>query len=227
MISMLTNFNGDYFKNGQDHQIVINGKGTSIDRDNHRRKMFSYIFQDPHILNTFTIEENIQIVNPNFNFRTDIDHIIDELGNVSEERNKYIAKKFLLLKKKHKESPYSLSGGEKQLLSFLRAMVKSSRVIFADEPWANMDQILKDFVEEQLFLYLRGEDIFSNFRTRNLNHNMVVIITHSYHHKEKIEKSIDKKWQYKLPVQMYEFKDNKLNLLNSNIVELNRFVSKY
>ena len=60
-------------------------------------------------------------------------------------------------------------------------MIKPSSVIFADEPWANMDGVLKEFVENQLFLYTHNNDAFAHIRKTSSQNNMVLIITHTNH----------------------------------------------
>ena len=108
-------------------------------------------------------------------------------------------------------SPYYLSGGEKQLLSFIRAMIKPSTVIFADEPWANMDKNLIEFVENQLYLYIQNKDLFSNIRNKSSKSNMVIVISHIHQHKFNHEKVIiDDGWRRIIPVI-----NNKGNIVNN------------
>lgn len=221
--SMLTGFSGGYSRDA-DGLFVINGHDNAEDKDIFRKKEFSYIFQDPHILNTFTIEENIKLVNPAMQVENDFQHIIDNVTLADEAKEIYLKKKLRYLKERLNSSPFFLSGGEKQLLSFIRAMVKPSRILFADEPWANMDQELKDFVEEQLFLYLTNEDMFAQFRTQNIDEaNTVIIITHAFHHKDNQKICKDVEWNYVLPVEMHRYENNLYQLEKANDIRFYRY----
>lgn len=221
--SMLTGFSGGYSRD-TDGLFVINGHDNAEDKDIFRKKEFSYIFQDPHILNTFTIEENIKLVNPAMQVESDFQHIIDNVTLADEAKETYLKKKLRYLKERLDSSPFFLSGGEKQLLSFIRAMVKPSRILFADEPWANMDQELKDFVEEQLFLYLTNDDMFAQFRTQNTDEaNTVIIITHAFHHKDNQQIGKDDAWEYVLPVEMHRYENNLYQLEKANDIRFYRY----
>ncbi len=179
ILSLLSNFDGSYYqKNGE---IKVNASIQSIDTDQIMRKKFSYIFQDPHIINTYTIYENLRIVNPNFDLKRDINKITEQLQFSDNESKEYVVSKFKYLVEHLYDTPFYLSGGEKQLLAFIRAMIKPSSVIFADEPWANMDGVLKEFVENQLFLYTHNNDAFAHIRKTSSQNNMVLIITHTNH----------------------------------------------
>jgi putative ABC transport system ATP-binding protein len=90
-----------------------------------RRERFGFVFQQPFLLNYLTALENILVAAP----RPDAIHrdralaLLAELGMTGMER-KY---------------PSELSGGEKQRVSVVRAMINTPDVIFADEPTASLD----------------------------------------------------------------------------------------
>lgn len=127
-----------------------------------------------------------------------------------------------------KNSPFYLSGGEKQLLSFIRAMIKPSNIMFADEPWAAMDQLLKEFIEQELYKYLLGKDIFADIRNRvKINHpnklNTVIAIAHIFHHSD--ETTVcgvqDKNFSHRI-----EIKKINNSVIDSNHLDLIRFANK-
>ncbi|MBC8525355.1 MAG: ATP-binding cassette domain-containing protein [Candidatus Cloacimonetes bacterium] len=222
ILSLLTGFNGNYFKDKD--SIIINHTINNSNKDSIRHDHFSYIFQDPHIINMYTVKENLEIVNQKFNFSKHMSLIIDKLNSVIDKKSKkYLVKKICDLKKNENNSPYSLSGGEKQLLSFIRAMIKPSNVIFADEPWASMDQNLKEFVEQQLYLYLVKKDVFNEFRDNSPeDDNTVIIITHLHQHKDNnIFGKLDTEWSKIIPVTHYDNNDN--GKLNHSELEIERY----
>lgn len=203
IISLLTGFEGKYFCDSHEESIYVNSHDNLINKDNTRLNRFSYIFQDPHILNMYTVEENLRLVNREFDFNTHFERLLSKIEKeICEEYKEYLIIKLKYLQEQKDRSPYYLSGGEKQLLSFIRAMINPSNAIFADEPWASMDQKLKNFVEQELYLYLTNNDTFAEFRQKKKfsKNNIVVIITHKHHHYNNRFGSLDKEWTRNIPV---------------------------
>ena len=200
IISLLTDFSGGV--KIEDSTICLNKdeKDKSIHEKNDLRKNhFSYIFQDPHIINIYTIKENLTIVNQDFVFDRDMDLIHQKINrlHIDQSEKQYLQTKLAKLIHEKNNSPFYLSGGEKQLLSFIRAMIKPSNIIFADEPWASMDKNLKEFIEQELYKYLSNEDIFAGIRNRNQinqlkSSNTVIAIAHVFHHSKDISQYGDR-----------------------------------
>ena len=172
-----------------------------------RHRNLSFIFQDPHIINIYTIEENLKIINDSFNFDIHLDVIAEKVKalKLQEYSKQFVLKKLDKFKSERDDTPFYLSGGEKQLLSFIRCMIKPSNMIFADEPWASMDKYLKEFIESQLYLYIDDKDIFSDIRNENkslLNKKIVMIISHPVHHANQAEQfgEIISDWAHYIPV---------------------------
>jgi putative ABC transport system ATP-binding protein len=216
IISSLTEFEGSIQKNGKGFTIsstITNGTNKDENLSELRDKNFSFIFQDPHLINFYTLAENLKLVNSSFNYNNDINKLIKSVErlrlkekykiNISRKLEKFITEK--------DNTPYYLSGGEKQLLSFIRSMIKPSNILFADEPWASMDQYMKSFIESQFYDYTIDKDIFSNIRNRNkklLTNKIVIIISHPVHHQEKISFGIKtKEWSKNIQVFMSESKN--------------------
>ena len=207
ILSLLTNsLYGASFKEEKlyfDNTDVNKNINHTLIRENY----LSFIFQDPHIINIYTLKENLKIVNRNFNYNEDLKLIIKKAKNlnIQEESSNYLIKKLNKFLDEKDNTPYYLSGGEKQLISFIRSMIKPSNIIFADEPWASMDNHLKGFIESQLYFYLNDEDIFSEIRNRKTKlkkKKVVIIISHPTQKKigQKDFGQKDSKWGYKLPV---------------------------
>ena len=211
IISLLTDFDGGV--KIENSSICLNKDKT--DKTNHeksdiRKYQFSYVFQDPHIINIYTIKENLKIVNADFDFDKDMEIIFDKINHLKIEKNEkqYLQTKLTKLVHEKNNSPFYLSGGEKQLLSFIRAMIKPSNIIFADEPWASMDKHLKEFIEQELYKYLDNKDIFSDIRHRNdIKHlnlkNTVVAIAHIFHHSNEplTVGNLDKNFNHKVNIK--------------------------
>ena len=217
ILSLLTNcLYGSSYQND-----IIEFDNTNVNKDiNHtsiRGNYLSFIFQDAHIINIYTLEENLKIVNKFFKYDNDLQLIIDKSKKltIGKESSDYLITKLNKFLNEKNNTPYYLSGGEKQLISFIRSMIKPSNIIFADEPWASMDNHLKGFIESQLYLYLSDKDIFADIRNRNkkLNKEKVVMIISHPSQKNVGQKEFgkkDEKWIYKLPVFNHLF-ENKLS----------------
>ena len=156
--------------------------------------------------------ENLSIVNEKLDYKKDLLSLnskVDSL-NLEDESKFFVHSKIEKLIREENDTPYYLSGGEKQLLSFIRSMIKPSNILFADEPWASMDKHLKSFIESQMYAYLSDEDIFSDIRNRESqlkDKKIVMVISHPLHH-ARSSKEFGKKeeaWTKKIPI----YKDNK------------------
>ncbi|NQU34001.1 MAG: ATP-binding cassette domain-containing protein [Bacteroidetes bacterium] len=221
IISSLTGYQGHIRK--INNTIIIEAvSGRSVDKQHQsmiRANDFSFIFQDPHLINFYTLEENLKLVNPNFDYLVDIKKLKSEVNslNLEEEYKNPILKKLDKFIYEKDNTPYYLSGGEKQLMSFIRAMIKPSNVIFADEPWASMDQYMKSFIESQFYNFIIDKDIFASIRNRNadLNNNkIVIVISHPVHHDVQISFGIqDNDWSKTIKVSSSIFDENKSNVL--------------
>lgn len=211
IISLLTDFSGGVKIENSTICLNKDDSDKSIHEKNDLRKNhFSYIFQDPHIINIYTIKENLKIVNQDFDFDQDMELIHQKINrlNIDQSEKRYLQTKLAKLIHEKNNSPFYLSGGEKQLLSFIRSMIKPSNIIFADEPWASMDKNLKEFIEQELYKYLCNEDIFAGIRNRNQfnqlkSNNTVIAIAHIFHHSKDISQygNRDKDFEHTITIK--------------------------
>ena len=91
----------------------------------YRRKEVGFIFQAFNVFSTLSVGENLMLP-------------LEFLGISEEDRARDILASVGLKGQWHK-FPEQLSGGEQQRLAIARALVKSPRVILADEPTGNLD----------------------------------------------------------------------------------------
>ena len=210
-----------------DDNICFGLKNDSkLDRAKLRASIYSFIFQDPHLINIYTIKENLSIVNNKFNYDRDLAELASKvmsLKGLSDDSTSFILTKIQKFMKEKNDTPFYLSGGEKQLISFIRSMIKPSNVIFADEPWASMDNHLKTFIESQMYAYLSDSDIFASIRNRhpNLKNKKVVFVISHPNHLTQSDKKFggkDESWTNSIPV----YKDNKQD--NLHTIRLERYL---
>ena len=137
--------------------IIFDGKSmdSEFDFSNFRKKDLGIVFQEDYLLMEFTAIENIMLP-----------HIIS--GNSREDSyNKAynFLKKFDLLSIKD-SYPSTLSGGEKQRISILRAIINKPKLILADEPTGSIDE----FNKEKIFSLFKDIIDFYN--------SSILIVTH-------------------------------------------------
>lgn len=116
----------------------------------YRRKDVSLVFQQYYLLPTLTVYENTQVGKYLSSEDISISTVLEQVG-LLEHKDKY---------------PNQLSGGQKQRTAIARALVKSPKVIFCDEPTGALDSENSKMVME-LLLEL------------NKNHGVTIImVTH-------------------------------------------------
>lgn len=129
--------------------IVINGtEVTSLsEEDSSFFRLFElgYVFQDYALIPEFTAEENVLIP-----------LLMQGKDTVQARKEARQALEKLGLSHRFSNLPSQLSGGEQQRVSIARAIAHDPRILFADEPTANLDAETADVVL-QAFLELHRE----------------------------------------------------------------------
>ena len=102
---------------------------NTVDITSIRRQKLGFIFQFHHLLPEFTILENLLI--PQM--------ITENYSNVPQNAAKEMLK-LIGLKERMNHYPNEISGGERQRVAVVRAMVNTPSIILADEPTGNLDR---------------------------------------------------------------------------------------
>ncbi|MDE5910915.1 MAG: ABC transporter ATP-binding protein, partial [Clostridia bacterium] len=111
-------------------EIIIDGKSSKDfkekDYDSYRNTYIGFVFQEYNILNEFTVGENITLALELQSQKGDTGRLEEILKEVDLEG--YADRK-----------PNELSGGQKQRVAIARAIIKSPKIVMADEPTGALD----------------------------------------------------------------------------------------
>ncbi|MDR3294146.1 MAG: ATP-binding cassette domain-containing protein, partial [Clostridiales bacterium] len=130
-------------------EIVVKGKSCkdfkTDDFDSYRNTYVGFVFQEFHILESYTIGQNVSLASELQNKKSDPDAVKTILKRVG-------------LEDYYDRKPTELSGGQKQRVAIARALIKNPDVILADEPTGALDsatgkqvfEVLKSLSAEKL-----------------------------------------------------------------------------
>lgn len=116
-------------------KVLINNKNISSINLSSYRNVFAYASQEPYLFNT-TVKENIIFKNSKIDYEQYID--LMENFKISDLSERKICSK------------NDLSGGEKQKISIIRALLKDSELVILDEPTNHLDRESISFLKQYL-----------------------------------------------------------------------------
>lgn len=134
-------------------EVILDGKNTSKlqngERTDFRLAELGYVFQDYALVPELTAEENVMLP-----------LIMQGHSDESAKKKAETALKQVGLGDRLDNLPSKLSGGEQQRVSVARAFAHKPKIIFADEPTANLDSVSAKLVLDQfLKLHKKGHTI--------------------------------------------------------------------
>lgn len=118
-----------------------------------QERNIGYVFQDYALFPNMSVKDNIFFMNPDKNYTNSL---IEKLGI------EYLLGNF----------PNTLSGGEKQKVSIVRALANKPRLLLMDEPFSSIDEKFKNKFYEELIEIKKSLDI------------PIFMVTHNRHEAE-------------------------------------------
>lgn len=134
-------------------EIIMNGKRLDQLKENEmtniRRKDFGFIFQEPNLLDDFTVFENIAMTG----------YLITKDRTLVNNHTTELLREVNLLEHKDKY-PSQLSGGQKQRVAVARSLINAPNIVFADEPTGALNATQSEAVLDLLTqMHLNGQTI--------------------------------------------------------------------
>lgn len=118
------------------------------------KRQIGMVFQDYALFPHLTVHENIIYGLNNLNRKA------------KQERAREVVRLVNLKGLEHKY-PYELSGGEQQRTALARALAPSPSIVLLDEPFSNLDDIMKDQVREDIRTILKQSKTTAVFVTHD------------------------------------------------------------
>jgi iron(III) transport system ATP-binding protein len=116
---------------------AVAGRGTWVPPD---RRRVGMVFQDYALFPHLTVSANAGFGLPRAERRARVAEVLELVG-LSGRGDRY---------------PHELSGGEQQRVALARAIAPKPSTILLDEPWSNIDPLLRSSMREELAAILRA-----------------------------------------------------------------------
>lgn len=158
-----------YFKSNLSlpNRIELFSQYNLTERTQYRRNYIGMMFQDPNLFDYLTVEQNIQV--PLLIQKKKVEDYQDKIDEFLKACN-------IEHRRQYKVS--QLSGGERQRVQIVCALIKSPRIILADEPTGNLDS-------------KNAQGIFQLLKTINESYGTTIIaVSHDVSIKTYAHKSI-------------------------------------
>ncbi|RXJ67168.1 hypothetical protein CRV08_11290 [Halarcobacter ebronensis] len=189
--SLQDEYSGEIFIN--DHCLINNGQ-----RECH--KDIGYIFQDYALFPHLNVKENIEFA------------LYKLKANEKQKRVDKLLKQFDLVEHRNKQI-HELSGGQQQRVSIARVLAYEPKVILLDEPFSNLDSILRNKTKVWLKKLIKQMGLSAILVTHDQKEALSMSDKIAIIHNRKIEQFGTPKELFESPNSLYVA--NFLNRINS------------
>jgi iron(III) transport system ATP-binding protein len=119
---------------------LVAGRGAWLPPE---RRRIGFVFQDYALFPHLTVAENVGFGVPRRYRRTRRTDVLELVGLEAYERR----------------YPHELSGGQQQRVALARALAPSPSLVLLDEPWSNIDPLLRSSMRDDLATILRAAGV--------------------------------------------------------------------
>src|SRR5690606_10343953 len=154
----------------------------------HKRKV-GLVFQDYALFPHLTVFENVTFGLQN--------------GHSNPEKLALEALSMVGLHENHHYYPHQLSGGQQQRVALARAIAPNPKILLLDEPFSNLDAMLKDQVREEIRHIIKKADITAIFVTHDTRDALSTADRIAILHKGYLQQIDTPKALYEFPVNPY------------------------
>lgn len=173
--------NGTIFLSGE--KIVEGNKSVPANQ----RKV-GMVFQDYALFPHLTIIENVKFGLGEVSNKDAIAKETLRLVGLSENFSKY---------------PHQLSGGQQQRVALARAIAPSPSILLMDEPFSNLDAMLKDQVREEIRQIIKKTGVTAIFVTHDTRDALSTADRIAILHKGRLQQIDSPKNLYEMPINPY------------------------
>lgn len=131
------------------------GELSQVELANIRLRKFGYVFQQPHLINSLTVRENIILAASVLNKQVD--------ATIADKANELM--KLTGIIELADRNTMSLSGGQAQRVSICRSFMNAPKLVFADEPTGSLNS-------------KSSEEIMDLFVDINHKGSTIMLVTH-------------------------------------------------
>jgi iron(III) transport system ATP-binding protein len=153
------------------------------------KRKVGMVFQDYALFPHLTILENVKF---------GLNNIAGDIEKIAKETLRLVG-----LQENYSKYPHQLSGGQQQRVALARAIAPQPSILLMDEPFSNLDAMLKDQVREEIRQIIKKTGVTAIFVTHDTRDALSTADRIAILHKGRLQQ-IDKPRQlYQNPVNPY------------------------